>query len=469
MFGLFNKKKYEPNLTPEDKQWIDGTIGWLIQTFGMNHLAKCPFILPNSNNFPNQHFTEETNFKELLLKICHYWEVDPDEIFINFFDDLYLQQWENIAPIGNINSASGFFYKHLTTEKKRYTIQLAKSNLQIPELLIAILAHEIGHVKLIGGNFVEKSAPDMEALTDLSTIFFGFGIFIANTSQLSSANWIRRTGYLPDSIISYTNALLCYITNTDATEFEPYFNKNTKLLFIGDYNYLINTNDTPLISTYIKELITSYNTFQQIREGFKKNKFDEVISLCKSRLEANPRCLATLNNAGYAFLLKKNYKEAINYFTTAIEIDPFYDYALNNRGYCKLQLGDLENAYTDIYSAFEINPDNSFSWRNMAAFSLRMNDLYKALEYLEHAEKIEPKTELINFYLGHVHVALKNDLKSINYFQKSILLEEYNDSILDDPNVVINSIHPAPLPTKSAVPLHPCVLEEKLIVRPRKT
>ena len=32
-----------------------------------------------------------------------------------------------------------------------------------------------------------------------------------------------------------------------------------------------------LISTHIQDLTTSYRNFQQIKEGFKKNKFDEAL------------------------------------------------------------------------------------------------------------------------------------------------------------------------------------------------
>ena len=127
-------------------------------------------------------------------------------------------------------------------------------------------------------------------------------------------------------------------------------------------------------------------------------------------------------------LQQKKYQEAIDQFTKAIDIDPYWDYPYNNRGYCKLQLGDIDNAYADLFHSFEMNSDNSFSWRNLGVYYLTTNEFEKALQHFEQAEKIDPKTELINFYLGKTHLKIGNTDKSKLYLDKSAELNEHNDS-----------------------------------------
>jgi len=51
-----------------------------------------------------------------------------------------------------------------------------------PMSLVATMAHELGHVILLGGNLLTHDTPDQEPMTDLLTGFTGLGIFTANSA-----------------------------------------------------------------------------------------------------------------------------------------------------------------------------------------------------------------------------------------------------------------------------------------------
>lgn len=434
MLGLFGKKNYSPSLTKEDKDWIEKNIVWFIAVFGLEKLKEQPFILPTTENFPYTNLNNTEQFQQLFEQLCNYWDLNPNEILVKIFEDLKSKQWTTWAPQGKFTEPGGLYYQAYTKEEKRFNIQLAKSNFSNPQLLVAVIAHELAHVKLLGGHYINQNDGDMEPLTDLSSIFFGFGIFVANSCQTQDIYWISRSGYLPNELISYANALICYITKSDASKYYALLNSNTKSLFKQDYEFLINTNDTILTHDKVAESESTYKTGKQINEGFEKRNYSQVIEGCNNLLEADQKNINALNNIGYALLQQQNYQEAIEFFTKAIELSPYWDYPYNNRGYCKLQLDDLENAFSDIHSSFEMNPGNSFSWRNMGAYYLRSNELKKALHYFEEAEKIDPKTELIHFYLGHVYSKMNNCVKAKQHIDKSIALNEHNDSTLDSPS-----------------------------------
>jgi hypothetical protein len=59
----------------------------------------------------------------------------------------------------------------------RNFISLSAKLLGEPAVLVAILAHEIGHELLIGAGRISSDQPDQESLTDLLAVFHGFGIF----------------------------------------------------------------------------------------------------------------------------------------------------------------------------------------------------------------------------------------------------------------------------------------------------
>jgi tetratricopeptide (TPR) repeat protein len=430
MFSFFSRKSINHSVTVEDKNWIEINLVWMLENFGIDHLVNSPFILPTYQSFPFKNLHNESEFQELFIKICSIWGIDPNQTIVKFFDDTKEKEWSTWVYTENQKSVAGLFNQIYTTDEKRFKVQLAKSNLENPELTINVLAHELGHVKLIGSNLVHPSDPDMEALTDLTTIYFGFGIFLANTSITNNNNWLTKTGYLQSQIISYTNALLCYITEKDYSVYTPYLNYNTKELFTKDFEYLTNTNDTILNKVKVQECLDKFTNNKIITESFEKRDFEKVIEATKKLIELNPKEYGLYNTLGYGLLQQKKYKEAIIEFTKAIEIEPYWDYPYNNRGYCKLQLNELDSAFPDLHSSFEMNPTNSFSWRNLGVYYYFTEEFEKALHYFEEAEKIDPSTELINFYLSKVHTKLNNISKAEFYLDNSIKKNEYNDSII---------------------------------------
>ncbi len=418
-----------PSVTPEDKDWIEQNMLWFIEHFGVEPVREQPFILPSLENFPFNNLKDPDQFRELFKQLCDALNLDPEEIVIKIFDDIQSKQWDIMIPQGEFRDAAGLYNKIYETGEKRFQVQIARSNLEKPLLLTSVIVHELAHVKLLGGNYLKQNEQDLEPLTDLASIFFGFGIFVANSVVTSDFYWISRSGYLPPQIISYANALICYISGKQAKDFIPFLNRNTAELFRRDFEFLTHTHDTILSETSVKAADMKFQLNLQIGRGFENRAFSEIIEAGKKMLESDPKDISAYNYIGYALLQQKKYEEAIKNFTQAISIDPYWDYPYNNRGYCKLQLGDLDNAFTDIFHAFEMNQDNSYAWRNMGTYFLKVNDLSKALEHLEEAERMQPKTELINFYLGIVNRKLGNEEKAKNYFLKSELLNEHNDSV----------------------------------------
>ncbi len=427
MFGLFGNKVFEPAITKEDKAWVENNLIWLIETFGLERLRAEPFILPTNDNFPYRDLTDAEQFKSLFHKLCDYWELNPQTITVTFFEDVKSKQWSDWSPVGAYNEAIGMYYQ---TGEMQFTIELAKSNLEDPQQLVATMAHELAHVKLLGDNYIVSEDPDMEPLTDLTTIYFGFGLFYANTCISNNNNWLSQSGYLPAVVISYANALLCYIIRTKAETYTPYLNTNSKELFEGHYQYLSRTDNTLLNPSHLPEYELVYLLNKQIDEGLINRNYSDVIEGCKILLEDDTNDTVAWNNLGYAYLQLKQYPEAVEAFDEAIEIDPYWDYPYNNRGYCLLQLGDLENAFTDLHRSFEMNPDNSFSWRNLGAYYLQLGQFDMALHHFVQAHKIDPETDMINFYLGTAHKMLGNSELSILYLEKSTALDEHSDSIL---------------------------------------
>jgi hypothetical protein len=71
-------------------------------------------------------------------------------------------------------------------------------------VLVATMAHELCHVHLLGDGRISRTEEDHEPLTDLLTVFMGFGIFGANAS-------FREKGWSDGRMYGWSAAKLGYL------------------------------------------------------------------------------------------------------------------------------------------------------------------------------------------------------------------------------------------------------------------
>src|ERR1700677_3682477 len=78
--------------------------------------------------------------------------------------------------------------------------------------LVAVIAHELGHVRLLGENRITVGQwADHEPLTDLLTVYLRLGVFTANaalsfskSTNLRCTAWsAQRLGYITEQMFGY--------------------------------------------------------------------------------------------------------------------------------------------------------------------------------------------------------------------------------------------------------------------------
>lgn len=436
MFSLFKRKvPLQPTVTPDDKKWIEENFDWLIKAFSFAKARDLPFILPIYKAASSGKANATDQLQVMLENLCKRWDIDPTSVVLKTFNDLPPKKWYSpfVPANDNYEGPAGIYQHQFEGTTKKYHIHLAQSILKHNDITTATLTHELAHAKLLGEEYLPEHAPDMEPLTDLACIYFGFGIFLANTCYTDRGSMMRM-GYLPNPMISYANALLCYITGFDPADVIVFLNSNTRELFKQDYNYLITTNDTLLTKAQIQKSDQLFHDYKKITQAWKEKNFDFLIETANNLLYKYVDDEFLLNYIGYAYIEKKQYHAAIEAFTKAIDAAPHWDHPYNNRGYCRLLLGDTDAAYPDLQRAMEISDGNSYTWRHLGIYHMLKNDLPKALEHLEQSEKIEPRTWTINYYLGLAHQRLGNTEKAGEYFTISKDREEPIDSIFSENN-----------------------------------
>lgn len=129
-------------------------------------------------------------------------------------------------------------------EDGKYEILLSTKQLLDPESLVATLAHEIAHIKLLGENRIHENN---EYLTDLTTVIFGLGILNANNAFKSfrGSNYYewKSQGYLSQIQWGYSLALFAYIRNEVSPAWINYLTPNIKSDFLQGQQFIEDSRD----------------------------------------------------------------------------------------------------------------------------------------------------------------------------------------------------------------------------------
>jgi hypothetical protein len=157
---------------PQTRAWIERRMAWLKAQFGNAGLRSRPVVLPNSEFFPDSYDGSDESVRVLFDRVCGYMGVRADHIEIS----LYGEQ----VPVregGDLVPGTGGLY---VEADGRFHIWLNAANIDDPGGLVATMAHELGHVLLLGHGRISADEPDHEPLTDLLTVFLGLGVITAN-------------------------------------------------------------------------------------------------------------------------------------------------------------------------------------------------------------------------------------------------------------------------------------------------
>lgn len=196
-----------------EREWIEESLHWLRDQFGGKPLT-APVTLPTRDYFPPPFSGSKDEVRALVARVAGYMSARAD-IRVEFSDDFDhardLQR--GIRGAGRISGAAGVYTR---SHSGQPVITIDRASVRQPARLLAVIAHELGHVRLIGEKRVSADRRDGEPLTDLATVYLGMGIFTANaafdfsqTSDSRTYSWqAQRLGYMTEQMFGF--GLACY-------------------------------------------------------------------------------------------------------------------------------------------------------------------------------------------------------------------------------------------------------------------
>jgi hypothetical protein len=250
-------RRAECPVDEEEKAWVEKSMLWLMKQFGRETLYEIDVVLPEREYFPDPFSKTQAAMEKLLTRICGYMRVDPRRVELDLPSLSGEPPWDDIGRYSGRSEERKFTAGRYSgvdqaSGKARITIHMDETT--EPVGLVATIAHELGHVRLLGERRLTGEEPDHEPLTDLTAIFFGFGIFIANAafrfSQWQSSThygWTTsRLGYLNQPMYGYALACFAWLRGEYKPGWAKYLEPNPRGYFKDGQNYLDKTRDTRL-------------------------------------------------------------------------------------------------------------------------------------------------------------------------------------------------------------------------------
>lgn len=242
------------SLDEQSKDWIEKSFQWLLKEFGEEYFLKHQTILPESSFFPDKYQGTEECAIKLVERVCSYMDVNPANVEVDFFFDR--DETASKHRLGGEQSHSGAagYYLSKTDNEPRKKISINISQFKNPTSLVATIAHELGHVILLGGGKVSREYESHEYLTDLITVFLGLGIFTANSAfqfsqwqDHSHQGWsASRLGYMSEEMFAYSLAAYAWMRGETNPKWSSHLAMNVGHYFKQSLKYLEKDGQTSL-------------------------------------------------------------------------------------------------------------------------------------------------------------------------------------------------------------------------------
>ncbi|RYZ29591.1 MAG: hypothetical protein EOO10_05790 [Chitinophagaceae bacterium] len=258
MFGLFSNKNN--NVCPLDqgmRLWMENSFLWLATQFGQDTILSKKVLKPTPQDFPFRYDGSETSLFKTAEIVAAQMDVNLEEVNLQTYDEnikafdggMGHRMFTEVDKDSKEKLAAGLYFGK--NKNGKYDIFIEQQNLSQPENLVATLAHEFAHIKILGEKRLDFND---ELLTDLTTVVFGLGIFNANASfrfYQGYDGWGHNSvGYLKQQEWGYALALYAFYRQEENPSWTKHLTKNIQSDFKKSEAYILANQDKVFIEEY---------------------------------------------------------------------------------------------------------------------------------------------------------------------------------------------------------------------------
>jgi hypothetical protein len=177
----------------------------------------------------------------MFERVCDYMGVDSDTVQLELSNEK--------VNIITSTLAAGTWSEGDWLKKSK--IKLDASNFDRPADLVGVMAHELAHQRLLGEKRYPRDNFDNELLTDLTAVFHGFGVFLANNPKKSTgqlSRWpgtdLHRPEYLSEPMLGYAMAHIAWLRDEEKPPWAKHLRWAQRAVFKQGMRFLNETGDS---------------------------------------------------------------------------------------------------------------------------------------------------------------------------------------------------------------------------------
>ncbi len=161
----------------EEAELLLGGLSNLIRLRGVETFVAAPILLPEPRFFPEKVEPRAPGVATLLRRLLAYAGLEPSRLDLEIYDDDRAD--EHITHPGEHRSAVAWF---MGIADGVYRFGVREDGLRDEHGLIGTLGHEVAHAYRNHHRLVVQNRAVEEQLTDLTTVYLGFGAFTLESS-----------------------------------------------------------------------------------------------------------------------------------------------------------------------------------------------------------------------------------------------------------------------------------------------
>jgi len=221
----------------EEQLWIEESLDWFVSEFG-DAVLRGPVALPEISFFPADYAGTEDDVRAVFETVCTRLGVPADRVLLEFEPEEGEELLDSVSLEYRHRRAAG----HWQTRDGLTVITVHLGQAREPVGLVATIAHELGHERLLGEERIDRERRDGEPLTDLFTVFFGMGVFNANAAfefrQSDRSYQTSRLGYLTEPMYGYALARYAWLRGETAPAWVTHLDTNPRTYLKQGLKYL---------------------------------------------------------------------------------------------------------------------------------------------------------------------------------------------------------------------------------------
>jgi hypothetical protein len=233
------------------KAWIEERMQWLAGEFAEELGYEFRVIEPTPEFFPDPYDGSRKAVRRLFERVCGYMGVVPATVKLRIFKEsrnLWLvDEKGDWLPSG----AAGLY--------EGATIRIAEDEFGQLMSLVGTMAHELAHARLLGDGRAMSEAYDNELLTDLTVVFFGLGIFLANLPRHYDSQYtlwpgtqLKRPEYMTPPMFGYALAHVAWFREEQKPTWAKHLYSGARANLKEGLRFLWKTSDSTFLPPHAR-------------------------------------------------------------------------------------------------------------------------------------------------------------------------------------------------------------------------